>query len=111
MGPRKKPSKEISRRKFVKTAAAAAVGTTALATGCKQDIVGPNIIISNKTFEWRMVLFWGKGSKVLGEGAQKLATWIETMSQGRLHIKVYGANERVPAGGVFEAVGQGARID
>ena len=106
MKPRKTPSKEISRRKFVKTTAAAAVGTTALATGCKQAVSVPNII-SNKTFEWRMVLFWGKGSKVLGEGAQNLATWIETMSQGRLRIKVYGANERVPAGGVFEAVGQG----
>jgi TRAP-type mannitol/chloroaromatic compound transport system substrate-binding protein len=109
----KEPTSEISRRQFVKQAASASVaaGSAALLAGCQDSTSGggstPNIN-TDKTFKWKMVTTWPSTLKVLGEGAKLLAGWIETMSQGRLQIKVYGAGELVPALGIFEAVSQGA---
>lgn len=54
-----------------------------------------------------MVTTWPKNFPGLGTGANNLARYIETMSGGRLAVKVYGAGELVPASGVFDAVSGG----
>lgn len=54
--------------------------------------------------EWKMVTSWPKGSPGPGITAQRLAERIETMSDGRVSIKVYGAGELVSALEVFDAV-------
>ena len=48
-----------------------------------------------------------KDFPALGTGANNLAHSIAAMSEGRLHVKVYGAGELVPASGVFDAVSGG----
>lgn len=59
-------------------------------------------------FEWKMVTSWPKGFPGLGTGPELFAATVNKMSLGRLHIKVFGAKEIVPALGVFDAVSQGS---
>ena len=54
-----------------------------------------------------MVLTWPKNLPGLGTGAQRIKKSIETLSDGRLIIKIYGAGEFVPALQVFDAVQNG----
>lgn len=62
----------------------------------------------DKIYNWKMVTSWPKNFPGLGTAPENLAALIHKMSQGRLNIKVYGANERVPALGVFGAVSSGS---
>jgi len=57
--------------------------------------------------EWRMLLAVGSNVPVFGTGAATLARNIETMSGGRIAIKIYGANELVAPFEIFDAVTQG----
>ncbi|ACE83087.1 TRAP transporter substrate-binding protein [Cellvibrio japonicus] len=59
-------------------------------------------------FHWKMVTSWPKNTPGLGTSAEKIAQVINEMSNGRLQIHVYGANELVPALGVFDAVSSGS---
>jgi TRAP-type mannitol/chloroaromatic compound transport system substrate-binding protein len=61
-----------------------------------------------KTYHWKMVTSWPKNTPGLGVNAEKVAQVIKEMSAGRLQIHVYGANELVPAMGVFDAVSAGS---
>ena len=60
-----------------------------------------------QTFKWKLVTTWPKNLPGLGTAPERMAQEIAVMSQGRLKIKVYGANELVPALEVFDAVSQG----
>jgi TRAP-type mannitol/chloroaromatic compound transport system substrate-binding protein len=57
--------------------------------------------------KWKMVTTWPKNFPGLGTGANKLAELIGEMSGGRIQVKVYGAQELVPAFEVFDAVSAG----
>lgn len=59
-------------------------------------------------YKWRMVTTWPKNFPGLGTTAENLAQSINKLSAGRLQIHVYGANELVPAMGVFDAVSAGS---
>jgi TRAP-type mannitol/chloroaromatic compound transport system substrate-binding protein len=59
-------------------------------------------------YHWKLVTTWPKNFPGLGTAPEKFAEVINTMSQGRLQIKVYGAGELVPAMGVFDAVSAGS---
>ena len=63
---------------------------------------------SSEVFHWKMVTSWPKNTPGLGVSAEKIAQVIKEMSNGRLQIHVYGANELVPALGVFDAVSSGS---
>ncbi|MGV6826972.1 MAG: TRAP transporter substrate-binding protein [bacterium] len=58
-------------------------------------------------FKWKMVTTWPKNFPGLGTGANNLAKLIGEMSGGRIRVKVYGANELVPAFESFDAVSRG----
>ncbi len=62
---------------------------------------------AKKPIKWKMVTSWPKNFPGLGTGAEFLAKTINEMSDGRLRVKVYGANDLVPALEVFDAVSQG----
>ncbi|MCO7227110.1 TRAP transporter substrate-binding protein [Pleionea sp. CnH1-48] len=63
---------------------------------------------SNKeVIKWTMVTTWPKGFQGLGEGAEYLAQLINKLSGGRMEVKVFGANEVVPAFEVFDTVAAG----
>ncbi len=61
-----------------------------------------------RQYHWKMVTSWPKNTPGLGVGAENMAQVINEMSGGRLQIHVYGANELVPAMGVFDAVSSGS---
>lgn len=97
----------MNRRKIIK--AAALGGAVAGLAACKKQ--APTDACQNgqsePVVEWKMVTTWPKNFPGLGTGAEFLANQITTMSGGRLTVKVYGANEMVPAFEVFDAVSSG----
>lgn len=60
-----------------------------------------------QVYHWKLVTTWPKNFPGLGTAPEKFARAVDTMSQGRLKIKVFGAGELVPAMGVFDAVSAG----
>jgi len=94
------------RRKFIKNVG---IGAAAIGAGIASSAV-PALAAKKekeKTFNWKMVTTWPPHFPMLGEGADKLAQWVDEMSGGRLKISVYGGGELVPPLGVFDAVSQG----
>ncbi len=105
----------MKRRKFINTLglSAAAVGLTACGKGQQPEQIEDNKTSVKKAFkgkviEWTMVTTWPKNFAGLGEGAEYLAQLINSMSGGRMRVKVYGAGELVPALQAFESVAIGA---
>jgi len=97
----------MKRRNFI-----AAAGTASLLGACgqKQDCTSAagHSETSQETIKWNMVTTWPPGFQGLGTGAEHLAEVIGQLSHGRLKVKVYGANELVPALQVFDAVSSGS---
>ena len=98
-------SAQRSRRSFLQSAPLLAAGGLA-ACGQAEQQAAP-AVQSQQHFKWKMVTTWPKDFPALGTGANNLAHSIEALSDGRLHVKVYGAGELVPASGVFDAVSGG----
>ena len=82
-----------TRRRFLGTAAAGVLAVPAVARA--------------ETVKWRMVTSWPKRLPGPGMSAERIATRIKTMSNGRIDVTVYAAGEIVPAFGVLDAVGNG----
>ena len=61
----------------------------------------------DKVIEWKLVTTWPKGLPGLGAGPENFARRVNQASGGRMHIKVFGAGEIVPAFEVFDAVSRG----
>ena len=97
----------MQRRKFMRTAAAAALATGALAACNKsKDSTGTGDA-SSKTYDWKLVTTWPPNFPIFQEGVQKFANDVKTMSGGRLNIQVFAGGELVPALESFSAVSQG----
>lgn len=78
--------------------------------GCQEESAEPAKQTSAEPatrVQWKMVTAWPKNFPGLGTSAERLAERINTMSGGRLTIKVYAAGELVPALEVFDAVSRG----
>ena len=65
-------------------------------------------IDKDKTYNWRLVTSWPKNYPGLGMAPERIADLVEEMSDGQMIITVYGAEEQVPAFGVFDAVSSGS---
>jgi TRAP-type mannitol/chloroaromatic compound transport system substrate-binding protein len=92
---------DMKRRNFLKTAAA---GAAAGAIGA------PAIVRAQKTLNWKMTTTWPPQLPFYQSGpgsAEDIAKNIETMSDGRLRIKVYAAGELIPAFEGFDAASKG----
>jgi len=89
----------MKRRDFIKGVGAGSIASAA--------VLGSQNTYAGKKIKWKMVTSWPKNFPGLGTGANFLAKTINEMSGGRLKIKVYGANEIVPALEVFDAVSRG----
>ncbi|MCG3208549.1 MAG: Monocarboxylate 2-oxoacid-binding periplasmic protein [Anaerolineae bacterium] len=77
-------------------------------TETQQDTAAKEVNVNkNQTVEWKMVTTWPPTLPVLQEGANFIAQYVDTMSQGRLKIHVYGAGELVGALETFDAVQAG----
>ncbi len=62
---------------------------------------------ATKKLRWRLALGIPRTLPIWGPGVERLAKNIETLTDGGLKIKVYGAGELVPALETFEAVRSG----
>lgn len=91
----------MKRRDFIRK-----VGTGSLLGGALLPAVASHAARSAQ-FKWKMVTTWPKNFPGLGTGANYLAKLIGEMSGGRIHVKVYGAKELVPAFEIFDAVSRG----
>lgn len=58
-------------------------------------------------YEWKLITSWPKNLPALGTSPEHFADIVEKMSNGRMRIRVYGANELVGGLEVFDAVSQG----
>lgn len=87
----------MKRRQFLK---AASVTTAAAVT----PVIASD---STKPIEWKMVTTWPKNFPGIGMGAEFLAKKINEMTDGQIHVTVYGAGEIVPPLEVFDAVSNG----
>lgn len=90
----------MKRRNFLQTAGLAALGTTPALAEKKATRPGTPI-------RWKMVTAWPKNLPGPGVSANRLAALIYEISEGRLDIRVYAADELVPALEVFDAVSRG----
>ena len=63
--------------------------------------------VVQEVYEWKMITSWPKNLPALGTSPEYFADLVETMSNGRMRIRVYGANELVGGLEVFDAVSQG----
>ncbi|HHC73318.1 MAG TPA: ABC transporter substrate-binding protein [Thiotrichales bacterium] len=98
----------MKRRHFVTGAGAMLAG--GVLSGCgggEQPAAGGDQPKMKTEYRWKMVTTWPKDFPGLGTGANLLASLINQMSGGRIHVKVYGAKELVPAFEVFDAVAGG----
>lgn len=86
----------ISRRAAIGIAGSAAVGAA---------LAGP--AIASDTITWKMVTSWPKNLPGPGVTAARLADRINSLSNGRLTVKLYAAGELVPPLEVFDAVSTG----
>jgi TRAP-type mannitol/chloroaromatic compound transport system substrate-binding protein len=95
----------LKRRDFIKKVPLA--GGAFLAGCASPQQNNAPAVHTGKTYEWKMVTTWPPHFPILGETADHLAQWINTMSQGRLKIQVYGGGELIPPLEGFDAVSQG----
>ena len=95
----KKVSKSPSRRKFFKAAAATGVAAAA------STLAAPAVYAAR--VEAAMVATWPRDFPGLGTGAQRFAKKIGDLSDGRIQVTYYAANERVKAFDSFDEVASG----
>ena len=65
-------------------------------------------LVNDQKYNWRLVTSWPKNYPGLGMAPERIADLVEEMSNGQMKITVYGAEEQVPAFGVFDAVSSGS---
>ena len=81
-----------------------------LIAGCSSEAINVETtsVDKDKTYNWRLVTSWPKNYPGLGMAPERIADLVEEMSDGQMTITVYGAEEQVPAFGVFDAVSSGS---
>ena len=95
-----KSKKLSSRRKFFKAAAATGVAAVAVSSLAAPAVAADRV-------EASMVATWGRDFPGLGTGAQRFAQRISDLSDGRIQVTYYAANERVKAFDSFDEVASG----
>ena len=94
--------KDLGRRNFLRKSLAYATGAVA-----STSFLGFPQVMAKKRTVWRLVLSVPKTLPIWGTGVEDFAKKVKVLSRGEMEIRVYGANELVPAFGVFEAVKKG----
>ncbi len=102
----------VDRREFLKKATVSAAGAGLLA-GCG-DGGAPAVVASAEAaavqgpeIQWRIATSFPPSLDILHGSAERMAARVEELTGGRFRIRVYAANEIVPALQVMDAVQQG----
>ena len=91
----------MKRRDFIKKAGVAGVGGAAVAS----SLAAP--AIAQERVEMAIVSTWGRDFPGLGTGAQRFAQRVSDMTDGRIQVQYFAANERVGAFDSFDEVASG----
>ena len=82
--------------------------TPTTASGQSPEGASDSAVASEQSsYEWKLITSWPKNFPALGTAPEYFAEIVRTMSNGRMDIRVYGANELVGGLEVFDAVSQG----
>ena len=86
-----------------------ACGDTSAPSGTAGDAASPSLesAPAQAVFEWKMITSWPKNLPAVGTSPEEFSERVARMSNDRLQIRVYGANELVGGLEVFDAVSQG----
>ena len=87
----------MDRRKFLKTAGIGAVAASTFTTN----------LYARTTKTLKICLSWPKTLPIMGTNMLWFADRVKELSGGSLRVKIFGANELVPALGVFDACSKG----
>jgi TRAP-type mannitol/chloroaromatic compound transport system substrate-binding protein len=103
---------KINRSKFFKGVAAGIIGLPmALKALTQKDTTQQKTsgltYTTAKTYEWKMVTTWPPNFPIIGEACNRLAELVESLSNSRIKIRVYGGGELVPSLEAFDAVKNG----
>ena len=98
----------MERRKFIGGVVAGAAALGVASCGQQESKTAAPAKKERAKIQWRMTTTWPKDFPGLGTGANQLAKYISTMSQGELEVTVYGGGELVPPLEAFDAVSKGA---
>jgi TRAP-type mannitol/chloroaromatic compound transport system substrate-binding protein len=93
----------MKRRAFI-----GGLGSGAALAACTPSTETSSGSAADELFTWRMVTTWPPNFPGQGTGANKLARYLDELSNGQLTVEVYGAGELIPAFEVFDAVSQGS---
>jgi TRAP-type mannitol/chloroaromatic compound transport system substrate-binding protein len=100
----------MDRRRFLGRAAAGAAGAGVLGGCGAEDGAGPataEAAVQGPEVSWRLATSFPPSLDILHGAADRLAERVATLTGGRFRIRVYAANEIVPALQVMDAVQQG----
>lgn len=103
----------MKRREILKGASLLAASATIAACSPKGGEEGnageapgaPAVVRKRRTL--KLVTTWPKNLPGIGEGPERIASAVAAMTDGALTLKVYAADELMPALGVFDAVSNG----
>lgn len=102
----------VDRREFIKKATIGAAGAGVLAA-CGDD-GAPGVVASAEAaavqgpeIQWRLATSFPPSLDIIHGAAERMAARIEELTSGRFTMRVYAANEIVPALQVMDAVQQG----
>ncbi len=99
-----------NRRSFIKKSMLVGAGV-ALSTGCDKNSKPPSKSVNinrNKKVRIKLATSWPSNFPIMGEGVERFAERVNTISGGSIKIKVHAKNVLVPAFGVFDAASVGA---
>jgi len=96
----------MQRRDFLKLGGAAAVTGGLAGCGGAQSGDAPTVR-STKRYRWTLGLFVPEDWAIWGEGLQRFATIVDTLSAGRMEIKVVGKGGDAGPLSIFESVSDG----
>lgn len=86
------------------------LGALGLLVACGGANESGSLVVSERSapeYRWKMITSWPRNLPALGTNPLYFAELVDTMSNGRLQIEVFGANELVGGLEVFDAVSQG----
>src|SRR3954464_14500896 len=90
----------MNRRKFLARGGVAAASAAAVTQAVAQAPALPNI-------RWRCASSFPKSLDTIYGGAELIAKRVKELTSGKFEIRVFAANEIVPAFGVVDAIQQG----
>jgi TRAP-type mannitol/chloroaromatic compound transport system substrate-binding protein len=100
----------VDRREFLKKAAVGAAGVGTLAacgTEAGPGVASAEAAVQGPEVSWRLATSFPPSLDILHGAAERLSARVAALTGGRFQIRVYAANEIVPALQVMDAVQQG----